>query len=69
MVKHTITFNNTDIDVTGIYYEGATASFLDAPDADTFEVMFVEVGGVEVTDLIDGFIDAIELEVINCKYR
>jgi len=62
-------FNNTNIDVTGVYYEGASATFSEAPEADSFEVMYVEVDNVDVTDLVDSFIDEIEVCVINYKYR
>ena len=65
METHKITFKNTELDVTGTFYKGGFGTWEEAPTAHQFEIDTIDCQGLDLTELLDDYINEIENLVID----
>lgn len=68
-MTHQIKFKEVVLDVKGTYYSGSYGTHEAPPEPEEFEIDKIELNGTDVTDLLECYIDDLEIEIINNKYR
>ncbi len=59
-----IVFKGTTLEVEGHYYKGRFGIYEDPPEQPEFEIFKITVDGVEVTELLEDYLEEIELKVL-----
>ena len=65
METHKITFKKTELDVTGTFYKGGFGTLEEPPTPHQFEIDRIDCQGLDLTELLDDYINEIQNLVID----
>ena len=68
-INYEVKLDGVELSVYGYYYEGDLGDYLNPPEPEEFQISFVYLEGIDITDLIDCRIDEIEELIIQEHYR
>jgi len=68
-MKHQIKFKDVYLDVTGTYDKGSFGTYEQEPGPEEFTIDKVEIHGTDITELVEDYINDLEIEVIKNHYR
>ena len=68
-INHEIKLDGIELSVYGYYYEGDLGDYLNPPEPEEFQISFVYLEDIDITDLIYCRLDDIEELIIEENYR
>jgi len=68
-INHEIKLDGVELSVYGYYYEGDLGDYLNPPEPEEFQISFVYLEDIDITDLIYCRLDEIEELIIEENYR
>lgn len=68
-INHEIKLDGIELSVYGYYYEGDLGDYLNPPEPEEFQISFVYLEDIDITDLIYCRLDEIEELIIEENYR
>jgi hypothetical protein len=73
LTEHTVNFRGSILLVHGTYYNGSMGDLETPPEPEQFEIEKVSIGNdlyaFDVTELCEEFMDEIEQQILNERYR
>ena len=68
-INQEIKLDGIELSVYGYYYEGDLGDYLNPPEPEEFQISFVYLEDIDITDLIYCRLDEIEELIIEENYR
>lgn len=65
---HDIEFFGVTLTVSGYYDKGCPGDYFNAPEPRSFEIISVELQGLEINELIESKFTELENEILNTYY-